>query len=193
MAEMLTWRVSESDGLETAWLDLGGGTLRARGRAAGLLPQPYWLSYELETGADFVTRRLRVTAETAAGVRELDLRRAPDGGWTAGAEPLEGLDGALDCDLGLCPVTNTMPVLRHGLHQGGSERTFLMAWVRVPDLTVLPSVQTYTHLAPRHVRYASGGYRADLVLDEDGLVVEYPGMAARVERRPLPASSARLR
>lgn len=187
MTEVLTWQVSESGGLETAWLDFDGGELRGRGRVVGMQPEPYWISYELETGSEFITRRLRVTAETAGGVRELDLRRTDDGCWTADGEPLEGLEGAFDCDLGLCPVTNTMPVLRHGLHRGEGERTFLMAWVRVPELTVQPSVQTYTHLAPHRVRYAAGAYRSELVLDEDGLIVEYPGMATRVERRSIPA------
>ncbi|MFJ5994815.1 putative glycolipid-binding domain-containing protein [Streptomyces sp. NPDC092370] len=41
-----------------------------------------------------------------------------------------------------------MPVLRHGLRRTPGERDFLMAWVSVPDLTVRPSRQTYTHLEP---------------------------------------------
>jgi len=55
-----------------------------------------------------------------------------------------------------------------------------MAWIAVPTLTVHPSPQTYTHLAPHQVRFASGSYQADLTLDDDGLVVDYPGMARRV-------------
>jgi len=73
-----------------------------------------------------------------------------------------------------------MPVLRHALHRTPGEREFVMAWVRVPDLTVQANAQTYTHLGPDRVRYASGTYRADLTLDADGLVVEYPGMANRL-------------
>jgi hypothetical protein len=73
-----------------------------------------------------------------------------------------------------------MPVRRHDLHRTPGERDFVMAWVRVPDLTVQPSAQTYTHLGPDRVRFASGTYRSDLLLDEDGLVVAYPGMARRL-------------
>jgi uncharacterized protein len=175
-----------SQGFETAWVEFGGDAVRARGRAVGTVPEPYWVAYELETGPGFVTRALRVGVETARGGRELDLRRDGEGRWTADGEPVPGVAGALDCDLGLCPLTNTMPVLRHGLHRAAGEREFLMAWVSVPDLTVRPSRQTYTHLAAGgeggRVRYASDDFRSDLEFDADGLVLAYPGLARRLTR-----------
>ncbi len=179
----ITWEVSASRGFETAWAQLGDGELRAHGRAVGVDPEPYWVTYELDTVGGFVTRGLLVTAETANGIRTLDLRHDGQGRWTANGEPLPDVDGALDCDLGLCPLTNTMPVLRHGLHQAPGEREFLMAWVSVPDLTVRPSRQTYTHLGPGRVRYASGDFRSDLEFDEEGCVVDYPSLATRLTAR----------
>ena len=66
----VTWEVLESRGYETAWVEFGDGSLRARGRAVGVVPEPYWISYELETGAGFVTRRLVVTVSPyGSGVR----------------------------------------------------------------------------------------------------------------------------
>jgi hypothetical protein len=179
----ITWDVSASRGVETAWVELGDGMMRARGRAVGTVTEPYWISYELETAEGFVTRRLSVTVETGARDRVLDLRHDGHGRWTADGEPLPGVDGALDCDLGLCPLTNTMPVLRHGLHQAPGQREFLMAWVSVPDLAVRPSRQTYTHLGPGRVRYASGDFRSDLEFDEEGYVVDYPQLARRLTAR----------
>lgn len=185
-ARVPTWEVTDSKGFESAWVEMTGDALRAHGRAVGIAPEPYWLSYELETGAGFATERLRVAVETAAGTRSLDLR-ADDGRWSADGEPLPELDGAVDCDLGRCPLTNSMPVLRHGLHTSAGEREFLMAWVSVPDLKVLPSRQTYTHLGRSadglRVRYASGDFRRDLTFDADGLVLDYPGLAHRIRGR----------
>ncbi|MCB5178822.1 putative glycolipid-binding domain-containing protein [Streptomyces antimicrobicus] len=183
---VVSWEVTAGGGFETAWVELGGRDtgLRARGRAVGSAPGPYWVSYELETAAEFVTRRLHVRVEDADGTRELDLRH--DGaGWTAGGEPLPGLGGALDCDLGLCPLTNTMPVLRHRLHEGPGEREFLMAWVSVPDLTVRPSRQRYRHLGRTEaggavVRYSSEDFVSDITFDADALVVDYPRLAHRL-------------
>jgi hypothetical protein len=180
----VSWEVSESHGLETAWVEVRDRSLQARGRAVGTVPEFYWVSYTLETGEDFVTRRLWVTVERAAGSSELDLRRDDDGHWTGNGEPLPDVDGALDCDLGLCPLTNTMPVLRHGLHVTPGESASLMAWVSMPDLVVQPSRQTYTTLARTphgaYIRFAAGDYRSDIEFDANGLVVEYPGMATRV-------------
>ncbi|SFF82838.1 putative glycolipid-binding domain-containing protein [Streptomyces mirabilis] len=183
-SRVLTWEVTESKGFETSWIMSGARSLRARGRAVGTVPEPYWISYELDTVDGFVTRRLCVSAETAAGTRSLDLRHDGEGHWTADGDWLPDLGGALDCDLGLCPLTNTMPVLRHGLHLGPGEREFLMAWVSVPDLAVRASQQTYTHLGRTgdggRVRFSSGDYRSDLELDAEGYVVDYPTMARRL-------------
>ncbi|WP_327685516.1 putative glycolipid-binding domain-containing protein [Streptomyces sp. NBC_00467] len=186
-SHVLTWDVAQSRGFETAWVDLGHSGLRARGRAVGMAPEPYWVSYELETDAGLVTRELRVSVESADGERALRLRRDGDGVWRADGVPVPGLDGALDCDLALCPLTNTMPVLRHGLHTAAGERSLVMAWVSVPDLTVHASPQTYAHLgASEHgarVRFVSEDFRRDVEFDADGFVVDYPGLARRTSAR----------
>ncbi|MFF3662378.1 putative glycolipid-binding domain-containing protein [Streptomyces olivochromogenes] len=183
-SRVLTWEVTESKGFETSWIMSGARSLRARGRAVGTVPEPYWISYELDTVDGFVTRRLCVSAETASGARSLDLRHDGEGHWTADGDWLPDLGGALDCDLGLCPLTNTMPVLRHGLHRGPGEREFLMARVSVPDLAVRASQQTYTHLGRTgdggRVRFSSGDHRSDLEFDAEGYVVDYPTMARRL-------------
>jgi uncharacterized protein len=161
-------------------------------------PPPYVLNYQLETGDDFVTSNLRVTTEGHLWSRRLDLTRSQDGIWSIDAASVGGPDlpeaggdadlltGSLDCDLGLSPMTNTMPVLRHGLHRGGGPIDFLMAWVSVPALSVHPSEQRYTYVgrSGEHsiVRYEGKhpDFVCDLVFDKDGLVVRYPDLASRV-------------
>ncbi|MHC0432807.1 putative glycolipid-binding domain-containing protein [Streptomyces sp. O3] len=188
-----TWQVTASGGFESAWVSRQGHRgLSVRGRVFGAIPEPYWISYDLTTGEDFVARTLTATAETPHTTHRLTLDRAPDGAWTADGEPLDWAADALDCDLGLSPLTNTMPVLRHDLHHipaaAPGTHTFLMVWISVPDLTVRPSRQTYTHLGPApegtRVRYASGDFHSDLEFDGDGLVVSYPGLAYRLASPP---------
>ncbi|WP_244299331.1 putative glycolipid-binding domain-containing protein [Streptomyces viridochromogenes] len=43
--------------------------------------------------------------------------------------------------------------------------------------------QTYTHLGPGRVRFASGDFRGDLEFDEEGYVVDYPELATRLTAR----------
>jgi hypothetical protein len=93
---------------------------------------------------------------------------------------LPDLRDALDCGLGLCPVTNTMPILRHdyvgAAHRGEmAGREFVMAWVSVPDLTVHQSRQQYrvgepVHLGGALVGFAGEGFRTTLEVGADGLV-----------------------
>ena len=58
-----------------------------------------------------------------------------------------------------------------------------MAWVSVPDLHVHASPQRYEHLrttaAGAVVRFGSGDFTADLLVDAEGFVADYPGLAQR--------------
>jgi len=186
-ARLLTWAIHETAGFDSAWasLDPAGRTLTASGRATGQRPSPYWLAYELETDGDFVTRRMQVEARTATGTTTLDLRRDASG-WTVNGDSRPDLADALDCDLAGCPLTNTMPILRHRMHESAGGRSFLMAYIRVPELRVVRSEQRYTHLyrvgdGSAIVRYRSGGFEDDLKIDPDGFVIDYPKLGRRVE------------
>jgi len=186
---MLIWSIDETAGFDTAWVSVDGDRLTADGRAAGLLAKSYWVDYRVETGNRFVTRRVLVESRWEGGSGTLDLRREDDG-WTVNGEPRPDLDGALDCDLAACPLTNTMPILRHELHRKPGDQTFLMAFIEVPTLRVVSSRQRYTHLATgadggATVRYRSGSFQSDLRVDSDGFVIEYPHLGRRVEAHPL--------
>jgi uncharacterized protein len=194
----VTW--VKARGAEFAEIGLTGGRLRAAGVAVHADPLPYRLDYELDCAERYVSRRLSVRAAGGGWARRLELERDPRGHWSieAGADgdpypcglPSPGGDAvvlgeALDCDLGECPATNTMPVLREGLLAGGTV-AFVMAWVSVPDLTVRPSRQRYTFL--RHggdgkssvIRFRSGTFTADVTFDADGIVTDYPGIGKLV-------------
>ena len=149
--------------------------LVATGAQLGSAPEPYRAAYELEVRGDWATRRLRVEV---AGVGSLELRHDGKGTW-AGVPNAADLEGVLDCDLAFSPLTNVMPVRRHGLHEQPGAVDFAMAWVSLPDLRVFRSEQRYEHLAPGRVRFSSGDFTVDLELDEHGLVVDYPGLARR--------------
>ena len=203
----VAWVKDDPFGVEFAEIDIGEKHMSALGVAIGTAPEPYRLDYQLETHTGFATARLRASSRGAGWRRELDLRRDLDGVWSvAGAEeghvdlPPAGGDtsrlvGALDCDLGLSPVTNMMPILRHDLLHGGGPIEFTMACVAVPALAVQPDRQRYRHLrsAPdRHViRYEAidGSFAADITVDADAVVIDYPAIARRLSESALPPRS----
>ena len=145
-------------GVEVAELAPGAERLTAAGVAVGTAPLPYRLDYELETGAAYVTARLVAVARGEGWRRELELS----------------------------PVTNAMPILRHGLLDGGGPVELTTAWIAVPALSVRADAQRYRHVgsdAGRHiVRFEAvdGTFAADIVLDADALVIEYPAIARRL-------------
>ena len=177
------WSIEATAGFDSAWVVVEDGRLRAEGRACGLRPAPYWISYRLLTGDGFVTARVVAESRWEGGAAKLDLRRGRRG-WTANGAGLQGLDQALDCDLAACPLTNTMPILRHGLQGESGDHKFLMAFIEVPALRVVPSRQRYTHLRRSGpgavVRYSSGSFQSDLTVDAAGFVVDYPKLGRRL-------------
>ena len=120
---------------------------------------------------------------------------AADNGASPGILDPSSLIGADDCDLGLCPLTNTMPMLRSilpgpGLRRSaaGQELSFVMAWVEVPSLRVIRSQQIYQLRridvdGTSVVRYIGlhRSFQGDLSVDRDGLVIDYPQLARRVD------------
>ena len=200
----ITWVKNDPLGAEFADVLIAPGLLAAnrltaRGIAIGSKPVGYRLDYKLETKADFKTSGLLVVARGEGWRRRLDLRRLKSGRWTARTK-VEGvlelpppggdmarLSGVLDCDLAWSPLTNSMPVLRHGLLDGGGPVDFVMAWVSVPDLSVHASRQRYTFMrrvpGGSVIRFESrdSAFSAEVTFDRDGLVVDYPGIGRRPE------------
>jgi hypothetical protein len=174
----LVWRGLDESLAEAAEVRLEEDALVARGTQLGAAPRPYRVDYELTTGTSWVTERLRLIARDDEGERTLDLRRDSDGAWSANGDSRPELRGALDCDLQWSPLTNTMPILR----EGGGPVDLTMAWVSVPDLGVGVSRQRYEPIGARRVRYVSrdSDFTAELELDEEGLLVYYPGLGERV-------------
>jgi hypothetical protein len=193
----IAWLKENGNGAEFADVLIADKRLTATGLAIGTAPVGYRLDYKLETDYGFTTLGLLVTARGAGWRRRLDLRRNRRGRWSVDTKsegvtnlPAPGGDTslfseALDCDLALSPLTNSMPVLRHGLLEGGGPVDFLMAWVSVPDLSVHASRQRYTFLRKSGdvsvVRYESESrdFVAELTFDADGLVIDYPGIGRR--------------
>jgi uncharacterized protein len=183
---VVAWAKDDPFGVEFAEIELRRDSLTAHGVAIGTSPTPYRLDYTLETGTGWITSRLAVAARMEGRRRTLELRR--DGRWFTryddeDEQPLpESFDAALDCDLGLSPVTNLMPVLRHGIREGGGPVVLTTAWVSVPDLALTADEQRYSFVREGAVRFEAvdGSFTAELTLDDDGIVVDYPGIARRL-------------
>ena len=199
----LFWERRDTTGVEHALVDARTG-LYARGTAVAVDPIAYTCRYELRTDPSWVTARVDVAAEGAGWVRTVRLELAAgrwrvtaseqgdlDAALTAaghagaglpGTEDPDLLYGAYDVDLAGSPLTNTLPIRRLGLAKAetGVAHRLSVVWVLLPSLEVIQADQIYTPVGEGRVRYASETFSADLTCDDDGFVVDYPGLARRV-------------
>ena len=144
---------------------------------------PFRLTYRLTWNESWQLRDAELVLATERASRSLTLRTDGKGHWRDGDDrTLDALDGCRDIDIWPTPFTNSLPIHRERLALG-ERREFLMAWIFAPDLTVQPQAQAYTRLADRLYLFENldgSGFRAELPVDDDGIVLDYPELFRRV-------------
>lgn len=174
------WRTWDGEGLQRVAIWAGGGGICAEGTAVVPGPDGYAAAFRIDCLDDW---RVRSADISIAGGPKLTLRGTGQGHWTdALGQPLPALEGCIDVDLAASPLTNVLPVRRVDLPVGES-RAFRMAYVPFPTLETFADAQRYTCLTPfRRYLYEAvdGTFAAEIAVDADGLVEDYPGLFRRV-------------
>lgn len=168
-----TWRALEEPGTEQLTLTPTEHGFLAEGHFAGTWNgEPAAGRYLLRLLPDWRV----VRAEVAWQGRTLVLESDGNGHWSGPQGPLPDLSGCLDVDIAWTPFTNTLPIRRMG--DSGETRA---VYISPPDLLPRPAAQRYTCLGDGRWRYESlvSGYTSEIAVDEEGLVVEYPGVFTR--------------
>jgi uncharacterized protein len=176
----LRWRPVGFDGLEHLTLRAGPLGVTASGVVIGERDgRSFGVSYQIECDAAW---RVRVLDLRMTDGRALSLRSDGDGHWRSGAgEKLPEFDGCIDIDLASTPFTNTLPIRRLALPAGGRAE-LSMVYVPFDDLFPVVDRQIYTAVKPgAHYLYeaADGSFAAELEVDTDGLVTDYPTLFLR--------------
>jgi uncharacterized protein len=173
----VVWNNLSLDGRDycALWHTAEGWLLK--GTVVGVLKdqRPMMASYEISCDENWLTHRVQVERTIGSDVKTLSLSVESRAVWRSSGQELPGVHGCDDVDLALTPATNTLPIRRLNLQVGSSE-SLIAAWVKFPDLTVEPLSQRYTRLAKDTYRYESNtGFSAEVVVDDLGLVITYPG------------------
>ena len=183
MATIL-WQDLETGALDRCRLEAGPDGLRLSGTV--LTPEhgtPLDVGYRIEAGPGGLTRRMELALDGGTTRRVLLADGAGTWRWEGGPEVAE-VAGALDVDLTVTPATNTLPIRRLAGLGVGQAADVQMAWVQFPGLEVIPSAQRYRRLAPDRWRFSTGDFQADLLVDPDGLVLDYGGLFRSLAYRP---------
>ena len=179
MARTIEWR--------HLWRE-GGGierlTLEAQ-RAVGHIDctsgaRPFQLDYEARWDLRWDTRFLSYRLQAGGSTLYKSLSGDGAGYWAVDGQPDKRLSGCLDADLWPTPFTNTLAI-RRLLTASQTDATIQVAWVDAFEGTVRAREQRYTLLTPARWRFESveDGFVTELTVDDDGIVIDYPGLFER--------------
>jgi len=160
-----------------ASLDFGPDGFQAQGHVAKG-PEADRVEYALACDPLWRTRSVHVRL---ADGTELALEADGGGTWMQDGQPAPALDGALDVDLAVTPLTNTLPIRRLRLAVG-EQATLQCVYVEVAPLSVRLDLQRYTRIAPNRYRFEApgAGFVRDVEVDGNGIVTDYPGLFRRI-------------
>jgi hypothetical protein len=179
------WAPWEGQGLEHLRLVTSDDGVVANGLVIGLeAGRPFRIGYEINCDGFWRVREVRAAAPDLERP-VLELLSDGKGHWKrGGGEPVPELDGCVDVDISATPSTNTLPIRRLGLKPGQSEE-LAVAYIRVPELLVGPERQRYRCLEARadgglyRFEALPSGFTAELPVDAEELVIDYPGLFRR--------------
>jgi hypothetical protein len=172
----ILWQDVETGALDRCRMEAGSDGLRLSGTV--LTPAhgtPLDVRYLVEAGPDGRTRRVELELDGGATRRVLLADGAGRWRWQGGPELTE-VARSLDVDLTVTPATNTLPIRRLAGLEAGQAADLQMAWVQFPGLEVLASAQRYQRLAADRWHFSTGDFHAELLVDPDGLVLDYGGL-----------------
>jgi hypothetical protein len=188
MERQIMWSAWMGPGLEHLRLLQQQEGIVADGLILGVQEQgPFRVHYEIHCNIHWRLHAVHVSVLSGSS-RSLHLFTDGEGAWTTeGGKMIPLLQGCLDVDISSTPFTNTLPIRRLAL-QPGSTATLNMAYIAVPQMQVEVTEQRYTCLevTPSRGRYrfeslehGVSSFTAELPVDRDGLVLDYPGLFRR--------------
>jgi uncharacterized protein len=176
------WRRTDVTGLERLTLRVSDDAVLAESTVICLEDGGFRLDHKWWLTPDWRALSLDVERWGRTGRRHLVLERA-NGGWSVDGELRPDLDGAEEPDLSITPFCNTFPIRRTPEGPGAS-LTIDTCFVDVAAMTVTRSRQRYDRLGPQRLRYVdlglSAGFEADLLVDDQGLVIQYQHLFERL-------------
>ena len=177
MQRDVLWAALEDRGFEHLRLSISATAVNADGIIVrrDVDGSSYRAQYSIECDSAWNVRRVDIT-----GNKHLSLTSDGQGHWLdASGHPVTALDGCFDVDILASPFTNTLAIRRLRLDQGAAA-TLDIVFIDPRNGQFHRSTQRYTrHADGYHYASLESGFESDLPVDDDGLLLEYPGYFRR--------------
>lgn len=186
MDRTVMWMQWNNLGMEQLHLENNRTGINADGVVVGIKEgRPFRIRYQIGTDQDWQVRQLKLESLYAEG-KTLTLQSDGEGNWwKSDGTPRLDLANCIDLDLSATPFTNTLAIRRLSL-QPGETCELSVVYVAIPEMEVRPVPQRYTCL---EINSQGGIYKyegllrnfsVELLVDRDGLVIEYPKTFRRI-------------
>lgn len=186
MWRKVIWANQAETGLEHFYLQHGEQGIIADGIVIGVEEgAAFRIRYQIHCDLKWQVRKVVVQSLEED---EQTLRFVSDGPghWTNGSgSTVPELAGCIDVDITATPFTNTLPIRRLDLKPGTAAEIRVVYFI-IPQMYVRAEPQRYTCLetdsdgGKYRFESLSDGFTAEITVDADGLVEDYPGLFKRV-------------
>lgn len=177
------WRRTDLHGLERLTLEVEADQISAVSTVISTESGGLRLDHRWMLTPDWRAQSVEIERWNADGHEQLLLARVGAAGWAVNGTARPDLDGAEEPDLSVTPFCNTFPI-RRVPQAAGASLTLDTAFIDGETLTVTRSRQRYERQGASRLRFVDlglfEGFKAELEVDEDGLVKTYEGLFERV-------------
>lgn len=107
----------------------------------------------------------------------ISIKKNDSGKWELNGKEDDRFTNCIDIDISATPFTNSLPVNRLAL-QIDETKEINVVYINVAKQAVEPFAQVYTRISEKTYRYenASGDFSAEITVDDDGIIIDYPGL-----------------
>lgn len=182
MQTTIHWKGREYASRESCRITTGDEGLKVDSVIRGSYREKnYRIEYNILANSAWEVLTFSVTSQVNGGESLVALESDGKGSWkTREGLALDQFNGCIDIDISLTPFTNTLPIRRLNLSIGEASE------IRVLYLDLLneetkPVSQKYIRISQAEYLYQNipNDFEALVTVDNDGLVVDYPGLFER--------------
>lgn len=136
-------------------------------------------AYRIVCDKNWHVREVSIQENTSD--RRLGIYTDGQGHWKdVDGKEIKSIQGCIDVDFRATPFSNTLPIRRLQLAVG-EIATIEVAYINAPDLALSKERQIYTRISQYEWKFEqpSADFEAIITVDDNGLVVKYPGLFTR--------------
>lgn len=180
MNKTITWEAIEYVSREHCAVEIDQYGLKAISTIDGIYAdEPFKVAYELYANELFETGTLLIKASYGSTKWDITLR-CKNGIWYMNNKVHPEFTGCTDVDIATTPLTNTLPIRRLSLGVN-EEREIRVVYFDLFKGEIKALSQRYRKLSEHAYHYENipNDFEADIKVDDEGLVVNYPGLFTR--------------